>query len=134
MNNANANIVLAFWEAVNAKQYDGLDGFFTKDYVRHTLHGVISAADFVKILRDRGDAFPDLVSTILDTIENGEKVAYRWGSVGTHRAAYLGIPATNRNVRAQGITISRIKEGRIAEDWSSWETLNVLHSLNVFPL
>lgn len=127
-------IVRAFWAALEQDMNSRLEDFLTDDYVRHSLHADMSRDEFLMVIRERARAFPDLRATILDVVENGDKIAYRWESEGTHLGTFMNVPATKRKVKARGITISRISNGQIAEDWSSWQTVDVLHSMNVFPI
>lgn len=107
---------------------------FTDDYVRHSGDGDHSREDFLAILLALRQAVPDLTFTIESTIAQGDRVAYRWASEGTHQAPYLGVPATERHIRASGITVSRFVGERIAEDWASWNRASLLHSLGIIPL
>ena len=67
-------------------------------------------------------AFPDLSFTIEDLIGEGDKVAARWTSRGTHRGEFMGAPPTGNEVTNTGITISRIVDGKIREEWSEWDS------------
>ena len=107
---------------------------FTDDYVRHSGDGDHSREDFLAILLALRQAVPDLTFTIESTIAQADRVAYRWASEGTHHAPYLGVPATERHIRASGITVSRFVGERIAEDWASWNRASLLHSLGIIPL
>ncbi|MFC7766345.1 ester cyclase [Leucobacter soli] len=90
--------------------------------------------DFKRILNGLHSGFPDLRSEVVDIVEEGDRVAYRWVSTGTHLGDYLGAPPTGRTVTASGITISRFENGRIVEDWASWNEVSVLHSIGVLPI
>jgi predicted ester cyclase len=47
----------------------------------------------------------------------------------------MGVPPTYRSITFSGMTISRFDpDGRIAEDWASWNRVSVLHSLGIVPL
>jgi predicted ester cyclase len=47
----------------------------------------------------------------------------------------MGVPPTHRPVTFGGITISRFDDdGRIVEDWASWDRVTVLHRLGIVPL
>jgi predicted ester cyclase len=35
--------------------------------------------------------------------------------------------------RVSGITISRVKNGKVVEEWSNWDTLGMLQQLGVVP-
>ena len=57
----------------------------------------------------------------------------RWTGTGTHVGDVNGIPATNRPIRVDAISIHRIQEGKIAETWEVWDTLGFLRQLGVVP-
>lgn len=124
------------WNAVETeRRLDAMDRFFTEDYVRHSSEGDYTRDGFRDVLAALHAGFPDLVSTTEDTVVEGDRIAYRWTSEGTHLGEYMGIPATKKRVTARGITISRIApDGRIAEDWASWNKVSVLHALGVIPI
>src|SRR4051794_19084560 len=61
--------------------------------------------------------FPDLTHTIEEQIAEGEKVVNRLLIRGTHRRSFQGIPATGKTVAMPAITIQRMVEGKVAEQW-----------------
>ena len=63
------------------------------------------------------EAMPDRVSTVEMQIAEGDHVVTRWVSEGTQSGPLLGRPPTNEAVKVHGITISRILDGKIVEDW-----------------
>jgi steroid delta-isomerase-like uncharacterized protein len=81
------------------------------------------------ILRAMRAGFPDLVFTIEEQISEGDKVASRFTSTGTHRGAFLGIPATGRPVRVWGIVIDRLVEGRIRETRILMDTMGMMQQM-----
>jgi steroid delta-isomerase-like uncharacterized protein len=81
-----------------------------------------------KLLRH---AFPDLRITIEDLLHDGDKVIARVTLRGTHREAFLGIPATGRKVEYEAIDISRVVEGRIAEHWGIPNYLTLFKQLGI---
>lgn len=62
-------------------------------------------------------AMPDRVSTVELQTAEGDHVVTRWVSRGTQTGPLMGRPLTNAPVEVHGITISRIADGRIVEDW-----------------
>ena len=78
-------------------------------------------------------AFPDLRITPEDLIAEGDKVTMRYGWRGTHKAELMGIPATGKQVTASGISILRVADGKIAEQWDNFDTLGMLQQLGVIP-
>jgi steroid delta-isomerase-like uncharacterized protein len=78
-------------------------------------------------------AFPDLERTIEDLVAEGDKVVARWTAKGTHTGDFQGIPPTGRVATSSGITIFRIADGRIVEEWSESDMLGLLQQLGAIP-
>ncbi len=74
-------------------------------------------------------AFPDLKVSLDMTISQGDLVAYRWTGTGTHLSHYHEHPPSGRPVRFSAIAISRIRDGRIVEDWTELDNLGLLKQL-----
>ena len=74
-------------------------------------------------------AFPDLQFTIEDLIADGDKVATRWTARGTHEGELMGIAPTGKPFRVSGITIDRINDGKVVEEWEQFEALSLLQQL-----
>ncbi len=76
-------------------------------------------------------AFPDGQWTIEDMIAEGDRVAWRYTFCATHLGEFMGMPATGRRLRLTGIVISRIVNGRIAEEWEIYDSLGMLNQLRL---
>jgi steroid delta-isomerase-like uncharacterized protein len=77
--------------------------------------------------------FPDGRITIDGQFAEGDMVATRWTGRGTHQGELMGSPPTGKQVTVSGITISRVKNGKVVEEWSNWDTLGMLQQLGVVP-
>jgi predicted ester cyclase len=82
---------------------------------------------------DTFEPFPDLEKTVDDLVGEGDKVVARWTTWGTHTGSFQGIPPTGRRVSLTGITIFRLEEGRIVEEWSESDTLGLLQQIGAIP-
>ena len=60
---------------------------------------------------------------------NVQHVASRWAVCGEHRGDYLGISATGKPVYIMGVTHRRIVDGRIAVEWTVFDSLGVMAQL-----
>ena len=80
------------------------------------------------VTRYRG-AFPDQRFTLLDTIVAGDRIVVRWGVEATHSGPFGGVPPTKKRVHTGGISVLRIENGKIAEDWVHWDTLGLLQQI-----
>ena len=85
------------------------------------------------ILRGMRAAFPDLNFSIEEQISEADKVASRFEWTGTHHGAFLGVPATGRQVRVWGIVIDRFEEGRIKDTRIIMDILGLMVQLGVLP-
>ena len=74
-------------------------------------------------------AFPDFVATIEDQIAENDKVVTRWTLRGTHLGAYDGIPASGRPIVMPAVSIDRIANGRITDEWYFADHLDLLRQL-----
>lgn len=76
-------------------------------------------------------AFPDFHAEVEDLVvdETRQMVAVRWKALGRHRNTYLGVSATDRVIRFQGIEIIRAEDGKIAERWGEWDGISLMEQL-----
>jgi steroid delta-isomerase-like uncharacterized protein len=76
-------------------------------------------------------AFPDLHCEIQDMMAEDDKVVTRWRFTATHEGDLLGIAATWKRISVNGVTISRIRDGKVLEEWVSWDMLSLMRQLGV---
>jgi steroid delta-isomerase-like uncharacterized protein len=74
-------------------------------------------------------AFPDWHSTVHELLAERDKVVERFTARGTHRAEFMGIPATGRSVEMDGINIFRLEDGRIVERWGVLDQAGLMQRL-----
>ena len=80
------------------------------------------------ILRTR-DVFPDWHEEILDMIVTEEKVVTRYLSSGTHQGEYLGFCKTGRKISFEEISIYRIEDNLVAEQWCLGDDMHCISQL-----
>lgn len=78
-------------------------------------------------------AFPDARISVEGCIAEGDTVVTRWTLTGTHRAPFQGIPPSGSAVRFTGIEYNRAVDGRIAEHWSQFDMVALLHQIGAMP-
>ncbi|WP_022891293.1 ester cyclase [Agromyces subbeticus] len=81
---------------------------------------------FTTVLRS---AFPDLEVTVHDQLAEGDQVVTRKSYTGTHRGAFLGVPATGRRVQFGVIDIIILRDGRYVEHWANADLFGLLAQL-----
>jgi predicted ester cyclase len=75
-------------------------------------------------------AFPDLRHTIETEVVAGEMIATVVTARGTHRAAFLGIPATGKQVQFMVLGIDRVVDGKIVQHWALPDWMAIIHQLD----
>jgi predicted ester cyclase len=74
-------------------------------------------------------AFPDLQHTVEEMLIEGDRVVVRFSASGTQRGEWNGIAPTQRRVSYTGVTLARIRDGRIAEHHTWWDTAELLDQI-----
>ena len=77
--------------------------------------------------------FPDLEFTIEDLIAEKDKVVSCWTISGTHKGEYKGVPATNKKISVDGITIHHLANGKIIDSYANWDMWGMMVQLGVAP-
>jgi len=93
------------------------------------IHG---PADFIPFVERIRGAFPDMKVTVEDAFGARDKVVVRWSGTMTHTGDQLGIPASGKPVQISGITIVRIRDGKIIEGWDNWDQLAMMQQIAAF--
>jgi predicted ester cyclase len=123
-------------EVVNGRDLAAADTLFSRDYVYHgpgglELHGPDGFKQMIGVYQQ---AFPDFHIVIEDMIEEGDKVAFRLTTRGTHSGDLGGIAPTGRHVAVTTIIISRFAGGKCVEEWQSVDEVDLLRQLGVTAL
>ena len=122
-----------FLELYNQNKFDIADQIYAKDFVNHGLHRNVGLKEDQYAARGWKQAFPDLVISVDQTIAEGDLVTVLWSGRGTNTGNGNGITATGKTVEARGITIWRIVDGKITEEWSEFDQLGIMQQLGLIP-
>ncbi len=132
----NATIVRRFVdEVITQGDINSASQFVWEDVVEQVpLPGQGPGLEGLKdVLRGMRSAFPDLIFVIHEQVSEGEKVASRFEWTGTHKGAFLGVPATGRSVRVWGVVIDRLEAGRIKDTRIIMDIFGLMMQLGVIP-
>jgi steroid delta-isomerase-like uncharacterized protein len=109
-----------------------LDEIASPDLVDHDrgnpTHDLAGAKQFATMARS---AFPDVSAQVDDVIAEDDRVVVRATVTGTHRADFLGVPASGRRITITCIDILRCASGKIVEHWGEADNLGMLQQLGV---
>jgi steroid delta-isomerase-like uncharacterized protein len=133
----NKAIVRRFYEEIwNKGDMAAADELIATDIIDHDqdpetrVRGPESVKQLVSSVRT---IFPDFHFVVEDEIAEGNKVAVRWTMRGTHKAEFMGIPATGKQVTGKGMHFWRVAGGKIVETWVNRDDLGMMQQLGVVP-
>jgi steroid delta-isomerase-like uncharacterized protein len=115
---------------------DIVDELIGSDYVGHDpsmpepLRGPEGVKEFISTYRD---AYPDAQITVENQLAEGDLVATRWTGRGTHKGELMGIEPTGKQVTVSGLTLSRVQNGKIVEEFQNWDALGMMRQLGAMP-
>ena len=90
------------------------------------VHGVHQIAEYIARVRS---AFPDFTLHIRETVADGERSAVHWTVTGTQKGEFLGIPATGKRVEVNGLSLNRLRDGKIVSEHVYFDRMALLEQL-----
>ncbi len=97
---------------------------------QETIHGLKAAKEFEASLFE---GFPKLQRTVEDVIAEDDKVVIHSTLRGTHTGNFMGILPTGKSVDVSDLTLLRITDDKIVEEWYELNLLAVMKQLGVIP-
>ena len=136
----NAALVRRWFEEVwNSGREEAIDELFGEEGVAHGLADETGTplrgpAGFKPFFRKFREAFPEIEVVVEETIAEGDRVAARCNVRGRHRGDTLGFKATDSPVEFTGISIVRVREGKIVEAWNNFDFMSMFRQLGALRL
>jgi steroid delta-isomerase-like uncharacterized protein len=120
-------------EAFNQGNYGVIDELVAPTFVNHDpatgdTKGPQGTRELIEGYRS---AFPDIEIRIEEQVAEGDLVVTRWTGTGTHKGELMGVAPTGKGTTVTGVTIDKIKDGKIVESWNNWDTLGLMRQLGV---
>ncbi|MFI5336058.1 MAG: ester cyclase [Opitutales bacterium] len=113
-----------FEENFNQGRFQVADEIYAPDFKNHGLHGSAGLREDQSAVHAEKHAFPDLRMSVDLLVAEGDLVTAVWTFRGTHTAGgYGGLPPTGTRIEMRGITVWRIVDGRIRDEWSSFDEM-----------
>jgi steroid delta-isomerase-like uncharacterized protein len=123
-----------FEEVWNKGRAEAIDELFAEDGIAHGLADESGAplrgpAGFREFHQKFRGAFPDIVVNVEDILAEGDLVAARCSVRAVHAGDELGFAATQRPMEITGISIVRIRDGKIVEAWNNFDFMSMFRQL-----
>jgi steroid delta-isomerase-like uncharacterized protein len=123
----------AFDEILSGGRFELAEQLYAKDFVNHGLRSDATLEEDQAALKGWHQAFSDISMTPVTLIAEDDLVAVYWVARGTNTGTGNGLPATGKKAQLAGITIWRIVDGKIKEEWSAFDQLSLMQQLGLLP-
>jgi steroid delta-isomerase-like uncharacterized protein len=124
-----------FAEVMDQGNEDVIDEIVSSDFVDHDpLPGTgpdrEGLHDFVKQVRS---AFPDIETTVEDTLVEGDRLAVRSTFRGTHQGDFMGMPASGKTVEVSTYDFVRFENDQAVEHWGTIDAAALMEQVGAAP-
>lgn len=130
----NMELAKRYFEALNRGDVEALKELLSPDYAIYSPSGYPEPASREKYIENMAGArkvFPEFSWSLEDIIGAKDKVVCRTIARGTYAGGFPGIPAASKEVRISMITIIRIANGKIVEEWQEDDQLGLVRQLGM---
>jgi steroid delta-isomerase-like uncharacterized protein len=133
----NKEIALRFWEdGLSAGNMAALRELLHPDFTMHAAPPGLPPGPegFITLIGAFRAAFPDYRDEVDEVIAEGDRVAIRWTFHGRHEGSFQGLPATGVEATMEGVSILRLVDGKVVDDWTTMDMLGLLRQLQSAPV
>ena len=123
----------AFEEILSQGKFEFAEQLYARDFVNHGIHRDAGLEEDQAALKGWHQAFPDIAIVPRKLIAEDDLVTIYWIASGTNTGTGNGLPATGKKGELAGITIWRIADGKIKEEWSAFDQLSMMQQLGLLP-
>lgn len=110
--------------------------YYADDYsgVESSEAGELYGRDSVARMLDKFFVgFPDLHISLIDFVQNGDRLALYWKAEGRQTGPIINIPPTGKKVSIQGVSFLHINDGLITRGAHLWDMAGMLRDLGLLP-
>jgi predicted ester cyclase len=128
-----------FEEVWNKGREEAIDELFHKDGIAHGLktdagEAVVGTEKFKALHHAFREAFPNIHITIEETVSEGDKIAAVCRVTATHEGAGIGVAPTKQPIEFTGMTLVKIKDGKIIEAWNEFDFMQMYSQVGALTL
>ena len=125
-------IARIYADARNTPDLSLLDQIYATDVVVHdptSPEPITGLAALKAYYQQSHDGIPDLKITFDETFVRDSLVAWVWTFTGTQTRELRGIPPTGQQIKATGVAIDKVVDGKIVEEWVYFNPMEIMGSL-----
>ena len=129
----NSELAVRALHALAGAEMDVLERLYSRDFIFHMQ--VPGRRQGYAGLRDRAllisSALYDVSIAVKVVLDEGDTVVTRWRGRAVHKGDLMGLPGSGRRIAVNGITIFRVHDDIITEEWTEFDALALLNQLRV---
>ncbi|OGU70759.1 MAG: hypothetical protein A2V93_07680 [Ignavibacteria bacterium RBG_16_34_14] len=133
----NKAALMKIYEAFETGNTDSLDNYIAEDAMDHALDTMITKkqglAGIKDLFRAHHTSFPDTKITVNAIGTSGDTLLAYYTFTGTNSGMMMGMPATNKSVKVDGVDIVVFKDGKAVEHWEVTDQLGMMKQLGIMP-
>jgi steroid delta-isomerase-like uncharacterized protein len=125
----NAVAMRVFEEIFNQGRFEVANEIYAKDFVNHGLHRNFTLQEDQAAARWEKQTAPDLTMSVDLIAPEEDFVTVVWTARGTNTARIGWLPATGVKFEERGVTVWRIVDGKIHDEWTSFDELYIVRQI-----
>jgi len=94
---------------------------------------IVGVEKFKAYYQNYIDGFSEVRFNIIDAFGKGNKIVKHWKFNGKHTGDFFGISATGKEVNVEGVTIVKMKDGKILQEQDFFDNLEFMQQLGLIP-
>ncbi len=123
---------IVFDEVLSKGRVDENEHIYHPEFVAHGRTRDAGREEDRAASRGWREAVPDLQMKVLRMVAQCDLVAVHWAGSGTNTGAGNGLPSTGKSMNnLWGMTVFRIEDGRIREEWTVFDQYSMLQELGL---
>lgn len=128
-------VIQLFEEVVDRENFDLADQILAPGFASYFPSSAppMSREDVKGFIKAIHASFPDMHHQVDEVITAGDRVIVRYTARGTHLGLYRGLQPTGKRVTVTNISIYRIQDGRVIEEYAEGDFAGLMDQLRRPP-
>jgi steroid delta-isomerase-like uncharacterized protein len=130
----NIDLAKRYLEAFNKGNFERLKELLSPDYAVYSPSGYPESASrerYIEGIEGARKAFPEFTWNLADVIAAKDRVVFRLIIRGTYKGGVPDVPVAEKEVTSSMITIMRMADGKIVEEWQEDDQLGLVRQLGM---
>lgn len=128
----NKSVVQSYWDGKwNERKPEILDELLTQDVIHHGSSEINGIEEYKQIYGMYLSAMGETQIKVEQLVAEGDRVVSLVRIKGIHNGPLGDIPPTGKEINVRGLTVFRLVDGKIAEEWEILDELAMLTQLGL---